>query len=253
MLGRMPPDALTWLNDNASAVQAVAGILSVVVAFIALGIAGLAWRAEKGQAEAARDALAEARRQAEAAAASEQARRWDERVQAVAPISVSLPDGPQPAEILDTDYAGDLLLVVTLKAPPSTPVLDARVILRRGPDDSSDAAMNNAGTLAAGEVWPAYLMVTDLVAGARAKQADTSHYRLIINWTGQLGQWVVQEYAYDFVNAATYDQDPMWRLVRWHVDPKVEGLPPLEVTFGPDAGHAGGVGAFVGAAVAGTS
>ena len=142
-------DVIGWLNANANAVQAFAGLAALGVAAVAVVIAALAWQAERSQASSARDALAEAKRQADAADRSERGRRRDERVQAVRPVLIDRMRRPHEEQESGPDF-GKMVLVVPVRAP-NVPVLDLRLILRRGPIDSHDAAIGGPVTLAPDE------------------------------------------------------------------------------------------------------
>lgn len=250
-----PFDPVGWVNANPTQVQAWASLAAASVAVIALLIAVMAWRAERSQATSASAALAEAKRQADAADRSERQRRWDERIQAVQPIRVDLPRPVPERDESDNIHRVELLVPILAS---DNPVLDLQVILRRGPDNSPDAAMITVGTLSAGEdpadrpltgplgpagivryAGPTSLEVTPLWFAAVTDGADETPYRLILNWTGQLGQWVVQEWDYDFVAHARGNRKPLWRMVRWHVDPKVDGIDAkLNSLFGDPATEA---------------
>ncbi len=40
-----------------------------------------------------------------------------------------------------------------------------------------------------------------------------------------LGQWVVQEYSWNI--GTNFDELSAWRMMRWHVDPKIRGTDAL--------------------------
>jgi hypothetical protein len=184
-------------------------VISAFAATAAMIVSILAWRT--------------AARALHETASGERARLWESRVQAVVPIAM---DRPGRYETMQHGmYAGDGYVDLTLHVGAS-PVVDLRIIANaaHNPDRSS---IRNVGTLAAGTTRTVDLLVDELYVGAPKPPKDVP-VGVQLQWFGQLGQWVVQEFTWNI--GSDYDEiGQQWRMVRWHVDPKVEGVAALDV------------------------
>jgi hypothetical protein len=190
--------------------QAIASIASALAAAAAVTVAFFAWRT-------ANKALTQT-------ASSERARLWEARVQGVVPIAVDRPGRYET--IQHGHYAGDGEQEMTLHVGAS-PAVDLRIIAELRDDPTAKASILNVGTLAANTEKPVGLLVDVLYAAAPSPPNDVP-VRVQLQWFGQLGQWVVQEFTWNIGNH--YDElGQQWRMVRWHVDPKVDGMKPLDI------------------------
>ena len=88
--------------------------------------------------------------------------------------------------------------------------------------DRSDGptAITTVGSLPAHADHATKLLVTEIRAAARKPYTDIP-VRVHLQWFGQLGQWVVQEYSWNI--GTNFDELSAWRMMRWHVDPKIPG------------------------------
>ncbi len=186
-----------------------ASIVSAFAATAAMVVSILAWRT-------ASKALA-------ASTNTERERRWEARVQAVVPIAVDYP-GQYETRQHGLD-AGEGYVSLTLQVGAS-PVVDLRIIANTPNNPVSRSSITNVGTLAAGTTRKTELLVDVLFADAPAPPKDVP-VRVQLQWFGQLGQWVVQEFTWNI--GSDHEDGQQWRMIRWNVDPKVEGMAALDI------------------------
>jgi hypothetical protein len=221
-------------SSQAAEVQAWASIAAVFVAGVALLVAVLAWQAEKSQADAARDALALARDQLASAAKAEASRQRDARVEGIRPLLVGRPTVQFANEGVNRHQ-----WVAILRVPASdTPVLDLRVILHgRLADGSDDAEMSAVGSIPPGSWREVHLVVTRFHERTRGGTGDdgvafgVDPHVLELQYFGQLGQWVVEAYEWDFGAAVAGSPDPRWRHSRLTIDHKVKDGEPFDLRY----------------------
>jgi hypothetical protein len=203
ILARVPDLTKLTAMDWASIVSAFAATAAMIVSI-------LAWRT--------------ASKALEASASSERVRRWEARVQAVVPIAVDYPG--QYATLQHGFYAGEGYVPLILHVGAS-PVVDLRVIADMPTIPASRPSITNVGTLAADTKREVELLVDGLYADSPPPREDVP-VRVQLRWFGQLGQWVVQEFTWN-IGSLYEDVGQQWRMVRWHVDPKVEGMAALDI------------------------